>query len=249
MGTTVLRYSTERCPVTRGHTPINVEIDDDGVTHYTWTTHKHWLGESLIRGTIVVHRQSPCRMCNGTGEDRDMHGPVHPDDFRRREPWPFWCAKCHGSGVRRWTQRRTSYFLSGFDHNETRPVYFFCELPQGSEPTTLDEAYEVLKPETVKLAEDMGRPVTRQGDIFAVPVTLTKRELRKQGARFEKRGRLLGTNHEATEVAYLDKLTLARGVLWHNPEWRGPDHRRVRLHDGWNVIVKNTVPIAVGASR
>ena len=67
-----------------------------------------------------------------------------------------------------------------------------------------------------------------------------------RGTTNEKRGNLLGTNHEATEVAYLkDGRTLARGTLWHNPDFRRPDHRRVPLAKGrWHVIVKNTVPMS-----
>ena len=48
-------------------------------------------------------------------------------------------------------------FLSGFDHNERRPSYFLCELPPGCTAGTLAEAYEALKPDGVRLAEQMGR--------------------------------------------------------------------------------------------
>lgn len=225
---------------------IDVIEHDDGPTTYEWTTYKHWLGESLIQATINENRFTRCRMCKGAGR-YEAHGPTlgevhYPGDAVNRN---FACAKCEGNRGRHWSKRRTAYFISGFDHNETRPSYFFCELPAGVTPTTLDEAYEALKPDTVKLAEAMGRDVFRQGDIFAIPVArLTKRELRKQGADFQKRGQLLGTNHEATEVAYLPNLTLARGVLWHSPQWRVPDHKRVRLADGWHIVVKNTVPLS-----
>lgn len=141
-------------------------------------------------------------------------------------------------------KNRRRFFISGFDHQEPRPLYFFCELPRAAKPATLDDAYQALKPQAVVMAEAMGRPVQRQGDIFAINLrSANKRQLRKRGARFEKRGTLLATNHEATEVAYLpDGTTLARGVLYHNPQWRAADHRRVRLHDGWSVVIKNTVP-------
>ena len=139
---------------------------------------------------------------------------------------------------------RWAYFLSGFDHNEAHRSYFFCELPRGARPKTVAEAYEALKPETVKVAEQMGREVTRQGDIFALPTGLTRRELRQRGATFDKRAELLGTNHTATEVANLGGLTLGRGCLYHRPSGRAPDHARRKIGDGktWHVIVKNTVP-------
>lgn len=148
-------------------------------------------------------------------------------------------AKVRGRGTR-WV-----YFISGFDHNERRPLYHLSELPGPA--VNLKDAYESLKPDTVKVAETMGREVKRQGDIFAVPTELEKRTLSKRGATYERRGRLLGTSHVATEVARMpDGTALARGTLTHDPEaWRRPDHARVKMGDGktWHIIIKNTVPV------
>ena len=142
---------------------------------------------------------------------------------------------------------RPARFLSGFDQNETRPSYFFCELPRTSRAVTVDEAYEDLKPGTVKQAEAMGREVRRQGDIFAIPVpTLDKRALRKMGAVFTQGAHLWNTNHKATETARLgDGTTLVRGTLTHDPAARRPDHKRVGLGKAWHVALKNTVPVTV----
>lgn len=167
------------------------------------------------------------------------------------DPFYRWTSQVHRLGesvIRAKVQGRRyrAYFLSGFDVQESRPLYFFCELPRGAKPATVAEAYEALKPATVKTAEAMGRPVTRQGDIFAVGMNgTTKRQLRREGARFERRGQLLGTNHVATEVARMpDGTTLARGTLWHAPpSWRRPDHKRQTMGKAWHVIVKNTVPL------
>jgi hypothetical protein len=149
---------------------------------------------------------------------------------------------------------RWAYFLSGFDHQEPMPLYFFAEMPPRVKPTTVAEAYEFLKPEPVLLAEQMERKITRQGDIFAISApTLDKRTLRKMGATFEKRyenkAQLLGTNHRATEVARMTNgVTLARGQLYHDPEGRDRDHIARKMGDGkgWHIIIKNTVPDAVG---
>lgn len=138
-------------------------------------------------------------------------------------------------------------FLSGFDAQETRPLYFFCQMPKSARNcTTVAEAYEALKPELVLEAERAGRAVFRQGDIFAAETLADKRGLRKRGATFEKRGNLLGTNHEATEVARLGNLTYARGVLWHRPAGRQPDHKRVSMGNrkSWFLVAKNTVPVS-----
>lgn len=141
----------------------------------------------------------------------------------------------------------TALFLSGFDVQESRPLYFFCQMPRSAKGCkTVAEAYEALKPELVLEAERAGRAVFRQGDIFAAETLANKRELRKRGATFEKRGNLLGTNHEATEVARLGKLTYARGVLWHRPAGRQADHKRVPMGDqkSWFLVAKNTVPVS-----
>ena len=174
----------------------NVEVtEDEQGTLWSWTTSRHWLGESLVRATI-------------RGD-------------------------------------RSALFLSGFDRNETRRSYFFCELPQSaSHVTTVDEALEALKPAAVLLAESEGRQVFRQGDIFAIQTGLTKRELTKRGAVYGRGVSLLGTNHVATEVALLPTGTqLVRGSLRHEPGSRAADHARVKLGDGWFVVVKNTVPV------
>lgn len=153
-------------------------------------------------------------------------------------------------------RHRWACFLSGFDHEEPRPLYFFAELPYRARPTTVDEAYEVLKPDPVLMAEQMGRSYTRQGDIFAIPTQLDRKALKAKGARIvklsgstrrEPQAYILNTNHAGTEVAYLPGgLTLARGCLYHRPAGREPDHIRRKLGDGqgWHIVVKNTVPTA-----
>lgn len=235
---------------------IDVEELPDGRTRYSWDTTRHWLGESLIRAKVPTVTRPRCKACDGRGffgvHPREA---VHEEDYTNRHD--YWqdrhtatelgrCQRCDGQGSRLVRRTRTAYFLSGFDQQETRPPYFFCELPKGSEPTTVAEAYECLKPDTVRIAEQMGRTIHRQGDIFAVELRgVDKRELRKRGARFEKRGPLFGTNHVATETAYLpDGTTLVRGTLWHVPEWRDPDHRRVTVGKSWHIAIKNTVPVA-----
>lgn len=226
---------------------VDITIEN-GEPVYSYETRRHWLGESLIRAKVYSFKTIKCPVCGGTG----LPAPdfTHNDRFNNQFV-PTGCHHCvRGTGLRssgRKTveSRRTALFLSGFDHNETRDVYFFSELAS-TKPRTVDEAYESLKPDTVKLAEQMGREVLRQGDIFAVPMPgMDKRTLRGMGATFERRGTLLKTNHVATEVAYLkDGRTLARGTLTHDPDFRGPDHKRVKMpHNVWHLTVKNTVPL------
>ncbi|AYB70205.1 hypothetical protein SEA_ONEIAGILLIAN_95 [Microbacterium phage OneinaGillian] len=171
------------------------------------------------------------------------------------------CRGCSGRGSTRVERRRWAYFLSAFDENETRPSYFFCELPPKVHPTTVEEALETLKPAAVKLAEQMGRDVKRQGDIFAIAMPgVTLRELKAQGGvhirkpkLVDRDGRtvfdgprpqLLNTNHEATEVVLVGSQTYARGTIKHVPDFRRPDHRPTPLGKEWHLIQKNTVPVS-----
>jgi hypothetical protein len=211
-------------------------IDTENGPRYVWETQRHWLGESLIEARIPHYRRTVvCTTCDGTGwafvsTENDYWNNGH-------------CGHCTGGKRQGKMVYRTAKFLSGFDHNESRESYFFCELPK-CDATTVDEAYEVLKPEAVRIAESMGRRVDRQGDIFAINApTMTRKMLTAAGASYVKRGNLVGTNHEATETATLpDGSLYARGSLYHNPDFRGPDHARCTLGDGWSLIVKNTVP-------
>lgn len=222
---------------------IEVTEDEQGPV-YRWTTTRHWLGESLIRAQVRSFKRVNCRACKGSG--RAAEPWEHPaEDYRHGWGLQYHCDKCGGRGGRTVEKTRTAFFLSGFDRNETRRSYFFCELPAGVDVTNVEEALEALKPETVKVAEQHGRTVHRQGDIFAIEVpTLDKRALRQQGATFTRGGTLHGTNHVGTEVAVLPNgTTLARGSLRHEPGFRRADHRRVTLGKSWHVIVKNTVPV------
>jgi hypothetical protein len=177
------------------------------------------------------------------------------------------CRNCGGSkwtGVRR---RRWAYFLSGFDANETRESYFFCELPPHSHPTTVSEAYATLEPAAVRLAVELGREVQRQGDMYWIPMPgLTLDSLVAEGGEHRHRGgthlekvrfsrgefmtphgddaHLLATNHTATDVVVLGGATYAKGMLRHEPNGRRPDHTMIRLGDRktWGLVVKNLVP-------
>lgn len=144
-------------------------------------------------------------------------------------------------------RRRWAYFLSGWDHNEAWGCYFFSELPKGAKPKSVAEAYELLKPEVVKQAEEWNRLIWRQGDIFAVAMPDFDRDkLKDLGADFGRSAHILGTNHVATKVAVLPNgATFVSGILHHRPAGRRADHARRHLDKcEWFLAVKNTVPIA-----
>lgn len=137
--------------------------------------------------------------------------------------------------------RYTRYYLSAFDQNEARPLYFLAELPRGARPQTVAEAREALKPPQVTLAEEFGLAVQRQGDVFAVPMPgMATRDLPGPS---QHSARVLGVNHHATEVRLMDGRTFARGKLYHDRHPR--EHATITLRDGktWHELVKNTVPM------
>jgi hypothetical protein len=166
---------------------------------------------------------------------------------------------------------RTAKFLSSFDYNEPRPLYFLCELPRTS-ATTIAAAYEALKPKDVVRAEANGIEVLRQGDVFAIPTNAITSELESRAISHRERfwseelesfdtrpvtirsrqkhgmaADVLKTNHRPTHLIVLKNGDhYGRGLMYHDPTgWgRTPDHRRLKLGDGqtWYRLVKNTVP-------
>ena len=181
----------------------------------------------------MFHAQGFHEAADRVGDEADAH--------RRQRVW--------SNGMRNGrmpiTVTRWATFLSSFDYQEARPLYFLCELPYRARPNTVDEAIESLKPPEVVAAEARGVKVTRQGDLFAIPTKLTTRQLRRMGT-LTKRLRVLGTNHSVTEgVICKGGAVLGRGIMRHEPDgWRTPDHARQKLGDGksWHLLVRNTVP-------
>lgn len=214
-----------------GWREVAVEQLEDGRTRYSWVVERHVLGESLITAEVSYTVRRKCKGCRWDAEASDVIAGEHRQ----------WC-----TGTFATSRTRRAYFLSGFDSNEARLSYFFCELPPGVKPTTVAEAYETLKPPAVAAAESMGRTVQRQGDIYAIPLAVTKRELTKAGGKAVRRGSIFNTNHVATETVELDGQTYGRGHLTHAPAGRAPDHARIKLGDGktFFLLVKNMVPTA-----
>lgn len=137
--------------------------------------------------------------------------------------------------------RRHAYFLSAFDTNEARPLYFLAQLPDGARPQTVDAAREALKPPEVLAAERAGRAVQRQGDVFAIPQEGAPTRLFPGPS--QRMAMVLRVNHRATEVRVADGRTYARGRLYHVR--RPAEHATIQLGDGktWHLLVRNTVPV------
>ena len=231
-------------------------VGPDGVEYSATVYRRAW---DHSAGGFADHE--PC-----TSFYRNGGGLVHVEgDTFEYSTWTHFLGACLFTA--RVTGRKTrARFLSAFDENERQPLYFLAELPRCN-ARTYAEALDALAPRIVHAALAQGRDVKRQGDIFAIPTELDRRALRKRGAAFASRSgrtytagpggllsdaRLLGSNHEATEVAQVGRAVYARGCLYHSPgAWRDPDHARVKLGDGktWHLIARNTVPQTRAASR
>src|SRR5207245_10991795 len=62
------------------------------------------------------------------------------------------------------------FYLSGVDETgKDSGMYFFAELVTRKAPSTLEEAYNLLKPQMVREAEGRELNVLRQGEWFAIP--------------------------------------------------------------------------------
>jgi hypothetical protein len=136
---------------------------------------------------------------------------------------------------------RIAYFLSGYDLNERGLSYFFCELPTDEPPESIEHAYQLLKPESVKRAEAQGRKVRRQGDMFFIE---TRGEEGPPEEDILFNASLFASNHIVSELANHKGLVMVRGKILHRPFGRRPDHAPLRLPGkGWWIAVQNAVRV------
>ena len=78
------------------------------------------------------------------------------------------------------------YYLSGLDESGTgQGLYFLTKLLPGQQPTTVQEAYEFMKPDAVKRAEEENKTIYRQGEFFFVEAN--QNEIPKEYHKPEKK--------------------------------------------------------------
>ncbi len=233
------------CPGTDHFTPytaydydqVRRSPDEDGI--YRWKTTVHHLGASVFTATYQAGTR-PERHWR-TGHDREAMYKRFEDTGSYDWENPVTRRYYYTENTPVYAE---AYFLSAFDEQESPPLYFLAQLPDGiSEPRSVGEAFEALKPEMVRRAEADGKAITRQGDVFAVEVGMSTRELSALGAtavitppeevstadperyrRWRKQHNLggteswvLGVNHTASETmtAGDGHFTYARGTLRH----------------------------------
>jgi len=141
------------------------------------------------------------------------------------------------------------FYLSGVDETgKGRGMYFFAELATKDAPSTVREAYNMLKPKMVREAEGRGQNVLRQGEWFAIPTQVLTSELMRdveRGIASYRQRHVLGKDgHHELEEAVLYKAgerkgqVYARGVLRHTKD----EHADLDLGTvRWYLVVHNVV--------
>jgi hypothetical protein len=141
------------------------------------------------------------------------------------------------------------YYLSGVDETgKGWGMYFFAELLTKQAPSTLEEAYDTLKPKAVREAEVRELNVLRQGEWFAIPTQVLTSELMRdvdRGIAAYRQRHVLGKDgHHELEEAVLYKAgerkgqVYARGVLRHTKD----EHTDLDLGTvRWYLVVHNVV--------
>jgi hypothetical protein len=211
-----------------------------------WLSRRHrWLIDAIAhREGVPVFPVPYTPWRRGVGDPNWPEGSTFHLVHRKRRECVF--TKTH--------EGETVYYLSGFDHNERWPgLYFLTQLPRPA--TSIADARQALKPCSVVLAEQIGRRVYRQGDMFAITTKITTEQIEERGGTTAPNGLLYGTAHIADLVASLpDGTQLARGTLHHKPaligERRLPDHRPRKLTPRrWHLVAKNTTPMSLPAKK
>jgi hypothetical protein len=220
--------------------------------HYTlWHSQLNMLGLDFLFDMPDTTLEPLRRMVASVAEERGMSFiPVSWNAFARTSPndWRSF-ELVDRVGLECVARLDDKYYISGYDRNETPPLYFLARLP--CEVATYAEAIEALKPKSVKLAEAKGVTVLRQGDMFAIPTNYTDVSLVEMGATFDNEPYpshgLYGTAHYAGQQARLpDGTMFGRDSIMHRPPNRRGDHAPLKLvpdNGTWFLIVKNTVPI------
>lgn len=173
---------------------VPLEPGADG--RFSWDEPRHRLGdcvfsavreESFTRPARPFERDSESprelvqcpppreRYCNAAPAATGMRSDLH-------EAGPSGaCVHCTRPLMARVTVRRRARYLSSFDYNEPRPLYFLAALPRGAATDTVDAAVDSLAPRAVHAARARGADVQRQGDIFFVRTSVDELELAARG--------------------------------------------------------------------
>lgn len=131
------------------------------------------------------------------------------------------------------------FMLCGMDDGH----YFACQIPAPAE--TIEDAFASLKPKEIREAEEAGKEVLRQGDVYFVNQGLTTNFIRgyvKGYAKYKiQRKYYVNDSHFATEGVEIDGEKYVWGYVRHS---RG-QHKRIKLQEG--IVYKAVQNLKVAA--
>ncbi len=131
------------------------------------------------------------------GYDKDSGQSQYADRAPDSDGRYSWTEHMHRLGDCLFSAERAgkrARFLSSFDYQEPRPMYFLVQVPRGA-GATVELAIDALAPRAVWAARARGRRVERQGDIFFVETALTEIDLYARGVT--RRARLTQFDRDA----------------------------------------------------
>lgn len=207
-----------------------LDVKPEGYDYSLRVTEKPPMGTREVDGQAYRHFGiSPVSTGYASGQGGLAYKPAESGTLQEVRQRPDGMYEWHS--VRHWLgdsvfsarvigSKKRVRWLSSFDKNEPTPLYFLCQLPPCT-ASTYEEAIEALKPDTVKLAEAMGREVERQGDIFAVPMPgLTLADLKKRGGQTVRRSDVRkGELARNRAQRLIERLEQAEDVRFATPEY------------------------------
>lgn len=164
---------------------------------------RHWLGDALFTAAVPVARvRTRERTLAEVISYARFAAKNHTDAATAIEEWPLQVED------REVVHERRKY-ISSFDYNERRPLYFLATMPKGS-AKTVAQAIDELAPRAVHAALARSIDVERQGDIFAIATPLTDADVYGRAVTRARRTQWTGSPARPGEIGAPSPADTAR---------------------------------------
>jgi hypothetical protein len=143
---------------------------------------------------------------------------------------------------------KTEYALASMDENQ----YFVSVLPTDEKgiPNSVDEAFNMLKPDYVKEYEKEHGPVPRQGEWFFLDMKIPKDLARKKYYEMYPEYHLIGYNQGNSHIATRGCCTCEQNFV--SGQIRHPQHKMLKLSTTKNIkifrAIENTAVVSYSAA-
>jgi hypothetical protein len=167
--------------------------------------------------------------------------------------------ECHTQETERVPDKRNRYGYRTVKH-PVEVSYLLCSLDEGSyfvaklpvKPTSVQHAFDCLKPEAVNAALNEGKEVKRQGEWFFIPyktdreladeLGVTIKALKERSVSEALPVVADNSNQHVAKLLKLEGRTFAKGTVRHKFPFGGRtgQHRTVNLEETWHEVHRNT---------